>query len=53
MPRIRKVQFWLNPTPLGEGPRWDAEITRANGRHERRTRISKREALALLEEAMG
>lgn len=53
MPRIRKILIWENPTPVGHGRRWDAEVVYADESHERISGISARQALALVKEAMG
>lgn len=50
---IRKVQFWFNPTSVGgKGPRWDANVTTEDGKTERRTRITLKEAVAILRAAI-
>ncbi len=38
-PEFKKILIWLNPGPLGREPRWDMEVIRANGAHERYTNI--------------
>lgn len=52
MKPIRKLQIWLNPTSVGAGPRWDAEIVFDDDTHERRSGVTRAEFLNLVRIAM-
>lgn len=50
--RIKKLLMWRNPTSVGEGPRWDLEVVREDGRHERKIRAKEADVVKLVREAM-
>ncbi len=53
--RITKLLVWLNPTSVGEGPRWDVEVVRGRGKdakHERMIRAKEKDVVKLVREAM-
>lgn len=50
--RIKKLLMWRNPTSVGEGPRWDVEVVREDGQHERLIRAKEKDVVRLVREAM-
>lgn len=52
MSRTRKILLWRNMTPLGTGPRWDAEIVLEDGSRRRIVNIKLETALEFVREAM-